>query len=268
VMKAALFNGEPVPVVQSAAVVCYEREFKGIQLILLFFPAPMFISPEKVKIFYKLEGYEADWQVIQPFQERTVFYKDPGPGRYRFRVTAANSDGIRNPGGAYFDFTLKLYFYQTLWFKIFGVLLVILSGLALYFGTRRYLYVRKLRNKYKNSTLDPEKAESALKKLRVLLESDKIFRDETLSLNSLASKLNIAPRYLSQIMNEQLDKSFWALINGYRVEEAKKMLAETGKRDFSIMEIAFEVGFNSKEAFNRAFKKYTGVTPSQFRGSR
>jgi AraC-like DNA-binding protein len=62
-----------------------------------------------------------------------------------------------------------------------------------------------------------------------------------------------------------LNKNFMDLLNNYRIEEAKEMLLKPGKNDRSILEIAFEVGFNSKEVFNRCFKKYTGMTPSEFK---
>ena len=97
------------------------------------------------------------------------------------------------------------------------------------------------------------------------MDIKRIYRDETLSVNSLAQKLSIAPRYLSQVINEQLNKNFSEFVNGYRVEEAKKILADPKKLDYSMTDVAFEVGFNTKEVFNRAFKKYTEITPSQYR---
>lgn len=202
---------------------------------------------------------------MSAFQERAAYYKDLAPGFYRFRVTADNSDGIRNPDGVSFDFTLKRYIYETAWFKICAVLLAISAALLSFFRFKKYLYFRKLKIKYKSSTLDPEKAELALKKLRYLLEVKKVFKDENLSLKLLAAKLIISPRYLSQVINEQMNKNFWELINGYRIEEAKKMLLDPGEKDSSVLEIAFEAGFSSKESFYRAFKKCTGKTPIQFK---
>ena len=103
-------------------------------------------------------------------------------------------------------------------------------------------------------------------KLLHLLEEEKLYRQENITLMSLAKELDIPPRYLSQIVNERMNKNFRDLINGYRIEEAKTLLtAPPGKKDYSILEIAFEVGFNSKEVFNRSFKKYTGMTPTQFK---
>ena len=72
------------------------------------------------------------------------------------------------------------------------------------------------------------------------------------------------PRWLSQIINEELNKNFYDLVNYYRIEEAKKLLVSVnGER--TILDIAYDVGFNTKSSFNRAFKKQTRMTPSQFK---
>jgi AraC-like DNA-binding protein len=96
------------------------------------------------------------------------------------------------------------------------------------------------------------------------LEEQNIYRDDSVSLNSLAEQLEISARQLSKLINEKLDRNFYDLINYYRVEEAKRLLVDE-KNQRSIIEIAFYVGFNSKSSFNQAFKKQTDMTPSQFR---
>ena len=94
---------------------------------------------------------------------------------------------------------------------------------------------------------------------------EKVYRDENISLQLLSEKSGIQPHYLSQIINEKMNKNFITLINGYRVEEAKKRLVDPRDRHLSILGIAFDVGFNSKAAFNRAFKKHAGMTPSEYK---
>jgi len=259
VIKKIVVNYESIPIEQSG------RSFKGLKDVVFDFTAPTFVSSEKVRLRYKLEGYDQDWRIARYPSTRRAHYQKLIPGDYRFVVTACNSSGVWNKKGASFRFTVTPFFYQTIPFRIFFLMLAFAFVLALYYGLRRYLYLRKLKMKYKNSTLDPQKAENTLKKLLYLLESKKLFKDETLSLNSLSKKLNIAPRYLSQIVNDQLNKNFRDFINNYRVEEAKEMLMNPGNDEFAILEIAYEVGFNSKEVFNRCFKKYTDMTPSEFK---
>jgi ligand-binding sensor domain-containing protein/AraC-like DNA-binding protein len=259
VIKQIVLNYEVIPVEQTGISV------KGLKDIVFDFTAPTFVSPDKVKIQYKLEGYDEVWRTARYPAPRRAHFRDLPPGQYRFQVIASNSSGVWNRQGAFFRFTVTPYFYQTLAFRIIISIIGLSMVFGLYYGLKRYFYIKKLKKKYKNSTLDPQKAEDCLKKLLYLLDTQKLYKDETLSLNSLSEKLSIAPRYLSQITNELLNKNFRDLINKHRVEEAKEMLLNPGKNDFSILEIAYEVGFNSKEVFNRCFKKYTGMTPSEFK---
>jgi AraC-like DNA-binding protein len=62
-----------------------------------------------------------------------------------------------------------------------------------------------------------------------------------------------------------MKKNFYDLINGYRVEEAKRLLLDTKNRNYTILSVGFEAGFNSKTTFNTVFKKFTGHTPTDFR---
>jgi YesN/AraC family two-component response regulator len=94
------------------------------------------------------------------------------------------------------------------------------------------------------------------------MEVEKIYRDESITLQSLAEELSIPHHQLSQLLNEKLNKSFSDFINTFRVEEAKKLLRDPKWADRKIISIAFEVGYNTKAAFYNVFKKYTNMTPS------
>ena len=98
-----------------------------------------------------------------------------------------------------------------------------------------------------------------------LIEKEKIFQEPELTLQQLATKLN-SPAYLvSQAINDELNKNFYDLVNGYRVEEAKRLLLHPDNRNYTILSVGFEAGFNSKTTFNTVFKKFTGFTPTQYR---
>jgi len=86
-----------------------------------------------------------------------------------------------------------------------------------------------------------------------------------LSLTKPDFQVDIGPRHLSQVINENLNRNFFDFVNRYRVEEAKKLLINLDKSRNSILDVAFDSGFNSKSSFNMIFKKYTAMTPSQFR---
>jgi AraC-like DNA-binding protein len=119
--------------------------------------------------------------------------------------------------------------------------------------------------KYEKSTLTSERAELYLKKLRTLMETEKPYMDGNLTLPKLAARMLVPTHHLSQLINERLNQNFFDFVNGHRIEEAKRQLVDPAKRHYSLLAIAEEVGFNSKSAFNTAFKKQTNMTPSEFR---
>ena len=77
--------------------------------------------------------------------------------------------------------------------------------------------------------------------------------------------MQVSPKLLSSTINSQLHKNFFEMIGSYRLEAAKKQLADPQYRELSISEIMKNCGFNSKSVFNQAFKKSVGVTPSHYR---
>jgi len=95
-----------------------------------------------------------------------------------------------------------------------------------------------------------------------VIENEKPYLDQNLNIFTLAKRLNTNSKYLSQVINHEFDKSFVHFINEYRVEEAKKVLLSNN--NYTIEAQSQMVGFKSKSAFNSAFKRHTGKTPSLF----
>ncbi|MDX2305833.1 MAG: helix-turn-helix domain-containing protein [Microscillaceae bacterium] len=104
-----------------------------------------------------------------------------------------------------------------------------------------------------------------LKNLHKIFLEEKPYLDNTLSLPKLAGRLKISTHHLSQIINDKLDQSFFELIAFWRVREAQEMLGKAENQHLKIEEIAEKVGYNSKSAFNTAFKKHTQMTPAAYR---
>jgi len=121
--------------------------------------------------------------------------------------------------------------------------------------------------KYKHSKLTQSEKAAYLKQIESFMEQEKPYLIPSLTLNDLAEKVSIPPRYLSQIINESLGKNFFDFINSYRIEEAKQILQDSSNSGFNILELLFEVGFNTKSVFNRVFKNYTGMTPTEYKKS-
>jgi len=119
--------------------------------------------------------------------------------------------------------------------------------------------------RYEKSGLSPEKATQYLADLLEVMQTEKLYKNSELTLAHLAQRLSISPHNLSEVLNTQLNQNFFDFINQYRVEAVKKELADPGKQHLKILALAFEAGFNSKTAFNTIFKKYTNLTPSEYR---
>ena len=119
--------------------------------------------------------------------------------------------------------------------------------------------------KYEKSSLTSENSEKYLNKLLTMMEVEKPHLNNDLTLQKLSESLSISQHHLSQIINEKLNQNFFDFINSYRIEEAKILLLDKRGELLTILAIAEEVGFNSKSAFNIAFKKYTSMTPTQFK---
>jgi len=116
----------------------------------------------------------------------------------------------------------------------------------------------------RTSSLD-EQHEQLLRKLRALMEMDKLYLQPNINVERLAARLNISPKLLSNIINKKLNQNFFDMIRQYRIEEVRKRLANETYRGQSISEIMNDCGFNSKSVFNQSFKDEFGVTPSHYR---
>ncbi len=116
--------------------------------------------------------------------------------------------------------------------------------------------------KYEKSALDGDRAERIARKIEAAMSKDLIYRDPNLSLWDLAAHIGVTSHYVSQTLNTHLGKSFFELVNGWRIQDAVKQLTTT---DATILVIAYDVGFNSRSAFYKAFRRETGKTPSELR---
>ncbi|HSR50451.1 MAG TPA: helix-turn-helix domain-containing protein [Acidobacteriota bacterium] len=119
--------------------------------------------------------------------------------------------------------------------------------------------------KYQGSTLTPDQASDFRRRLLGVMQAGKPYRDSQLRLKDLAGKLDVPPHHLSQIINQHFQRNFNDFVNAYRVEEAKRLMADPRHQSDTLLDLAFEAGFNNKTSFNQAFKKHTGTTPSRFR---
>ncbi|MES2811565.1 MAG: AraC family transcriptional regulator [Bacteroidota bacterium] len=93
------------------------------------------------------------------------------------------------------------------------------------------------------------------------------YLEPSLTIQELAKQVNIPARDLSVLINHHMNLHFFDFINEYRIQKAMQILKNPSKSKLTILEILYEVGFNSKSSFNTAFKKHTNQTPTEFRNS-
>lgn len=118
--------------------------------------------------------------------------------------------------------------------------------------------------KYKKSSLTHALSFELKDSLISLLVEEKIYKENDINLDKLAQKLNTTRHNASQIINEHFKMNFFELINKFRIEEAIRVLKNDTYGSLNIIDIAYEVGYNNKVTFNKAFKKETALTPSEF----
>jgi AraC-like DNA-binding protein len=148
-----------------------------------------------------------------------------------------------------------------------AVLIMILCIVFFLFG---YPYLSLLTEednpKKADKTLQYEFSQDILNKVMEMFEVKEIYKEEGLTIRKLSEYMNMQEYKLRNIINKGLGyKNFNDLLNSYRIKKAKELLLNTNEKDLSITRIALEVGYPNAAAFNRAFKQFTGLTPSEFR---
>ena len=151
----------------------------------------------------------------------------------------------------------------------FSVFIIIISFLLYLLPTivTEPLLIRldkdQIKEKYQNSGLTIAMA-SALRLQLLNSMEEKVFLDPTLSLETLAKKLNTDRYSLSQVINQEFHKNFYEFINDYRINECLAYIDENPHQIDSITDIIYASGFNNKVSFYNAFKKRKNITPAQY----
>jgi len=118
--------------------------------------------------------------------------------------------------------------------------------------------------KYQKSPLSEKDVSMIYERLKQCMNEKKPFINPDLTLNDLAKSLEVHPNHLSQVINSNEHKNFYDLINEKRIQEFIQLISQSSSQKYTLMALAYDCGFNSKASFNRNFKKYTGVTPSDY----
>ncbi len=152
--------------------------------------------------------------------------------------------------------------------------IIVVSLLVLYVGYVAYIQPDIFGNiitakngalfKYKKSGLTAMYSKELKENLIKLLHEEKIYKDNDVNLEILSEKLGTTRHNTSQVINEHFHINFFELINRYRIKEVLEILKDDNRKSLNIIDVAYEVGFNNKVTFNKAFKKETSLTPTQY----
>jgi AraC-like DNA-binding protein len=152
-----------------------------------------------------------------------------------------------------------LYLIGTITFSVvfYGLLIFLL------FKSNRENVFKDIPEKYASKKIEDKEANLLIKSLTNVMNENQFHKDTNIKLKDIAKVLHISSHQLSQLLNDNLGKSFAMFINEYRIEEAKQLLKENNQ--FTLEAIGFEAGFSSKSTFYATFKKVVGQTPSEFK---
>ena len=160
----------------------------------------------------------------------------------------------------------------TSFLALYAVIFIVLKALQnpqLFKGIDSSLLLAK--DLQSDSLNDHDQLESAeeklheIVKLKEFMKNEKPYLDPSLTLNNLGNQLSINPKDLSILINKYIGQHFFDFVNNYRIENAMELLTDPNNHDLTVLEVLYEVGFNSKSSFNTAFKKHTGFTPTEYR---
>lgn len=242
--------------------------FLKLNLVLIIFLGPLYVILSLIKLKKHLGTINDEFSYIENINLNWLKYVIASLGfvwiiviltvavRYFFpSLNIGHSDTF-----IYFSFTAAIFFLGFFGLKQQNIY----SDSSFTKQEAHTLEETKQKERYQKSGLNDNKAKEYLDQLLQFVEKEKPYLDNKLSLKDVADKLEISVNHLSQVINEQLKVSFFDFINKYRVEEFIFRLSLPESKQFTILAIAYDCGFNSKSGFNTIFKKMTGLTPSQF----
>jgi AraC-like DNA-binding protein len=119
--------------------------------------------------------------------------------------------------------------------------------------------------KYQHSTLNAADKKRYAQQIEQLMTEQKCYLEPELKLGDMAKMLDISSQHLSETINDNFQQSFNDFVNTYRVTAFQQRLQEPDSEQLTLLALAYEVGFNSKNTFNTAFKKMTGLTPMEYK---
>jgi AraC-like DNA-binding protein len=157
--------------------------------------------------------------------------------------------------------SLSIYGYRSVWFSLVFLTYV----LAYYAMSQPELFKMKSDAvNYRKPLVENSELMILKSRLESLMKEEKLFLKPKLSLQDLATKLDVSTNVLSNVINSGFNQNFNDFVNDYRIQEFIQLVEGNKHEDFTILALAYDSGFNSKTTFNTFFKKRMNQTPNQF----
>jgi len=153
------------------------------------------------------------------------------------------------------DFLISLYL----------TCIIYIISIRISFRSLNDYFRNKQEMKYANSSLGEADKGAILDKIRKVVEDEEFYCHYTASVELVSKRIKETKHNVSQVINELTGKSFFEYLAELRIEKSKTLLLDTRYNKLTVDEISFMVGYNSRSAFNRAFKSLTGLTPTEYR---
>lgn len=245
---------------------------KKTREIEFYFTALNFKGLENMKFKCRLIGLFPDKLGTREeiIDQKKIIFRDIPPGKYNFRVAAGNEDKGWGEAASY-NFTIRYTisgiegFILVLIFILPILLVVISRHLERRAKTKEMLKIFQDDARYKTHVLTPKLVKKYMLELLTVMKEEKPYLDPNMTVTKLAKRLGVSKEHISQTINQSFYMNFNQFLNKYRIEEAKERLKDPKESQYVVFKIALDVGFNSKSTFNTAFKKFTGMNPSQYR---
>lgn len=199
---------------------------------------------------YMLEGVDEDWEVISN-KDAVVHYNFIPPGNYHFLIQTQTKGKwvTSNDIAVHVSGSFRVY-----WWLYFGFSVVVIS-IGIFLSKKIELKIQLKAHVPSNKNMV---------KLTVLMEEEKIFCDTELNQQSLADALGLSKPELADLIKYHCKLKFNEYINKYRVQEVKRLLNDSEYKNYTMIAIAHQCGFNSESSFYRIFKNETGMTPMHY----
>ncbi|WP_299252738.1 AraC family transcriptional regulator [uncultured Aquimarina sp.] len=155
---------------------------------------------------------------------------------------------------------LSVFLWWILYYGVFKLQIIVQKE-----EIHQYLITKKTHDTKVKKRINETTASKIITQLYILMDKEELYKNPLLSRLDLATRLETSEGYLSQIINQEINKSVVQFVNEYRIEAAKNLLQNPVFNKYSIEAIGLEAGFKSKSVFYSTFKTNLGMSPGAFR---